>query len=147
MSHAVSEAGSSYQAGPNNSTTRTAHNIAIRFRSNQFSGNIGESWNEYVAEYLQVARDYNLSTEKKLEYLHNVMSGDAKRFYLRAVEPHATTFQQAIELIGKEYNYIVRQNRVKNVLNQLRLNDKLGESTDKGEALAKVYKIITKLSP
>ena len=49
VSHAVSGAGSSHQAGPRNDTTRTAHNIAIRFRSNQFSGDIGESWNECVA--------------------------------------------------------------------------------------------------
>ena len=83
---------------------------------------------------------------QKLQYLHNVKSGDAKRFYLNAVEPHATTFQQAIELIGNEYDSIVRQNRVKKVLHQLGQNAKLGESREEGEALAKVYKIIAKLS-
>ncbi len=33
------------------------------------------------------------------------------------------------------------------MLNILRLQDKLGENQDEGEALAKVYKIITKLAP
>ena len=108
---------------------------------------VGELWNEYVTEYLSVARDYNLNNEQKLQYLHNLMSGDAKRFYLSAVEPHAITFDQAVELIDKEYNSIVHQNRVKDVLNQLRLKDKMRENNDEGEALAEAYKIITKLSP
>ena len=38
VSHVLSGDQSSHQAGPSNSTTRTGHNIAIRFRSNQFSG-------------------------------------------------------------------------------------------------------------
>lgn len=48
------------QAPPSN---RAAHDVAMRFRDNshKFSGEIGESWMEYVADYLQVPRDYNLT--------------------------------------------------------------------------------------
>ncbi len=74
------------------------------------------------------------------------MSGDSKRFYLDSVFPHVQTFNHAVELIEQEYNSSVRPNRVKNVLNTLRLQGKLGENQEEGEALAKVYKIISKLA-
>lgn len=75
------------------------------------------------------------------------MSGDAKRFYLDTIFPHDQNFYHAVDMIAQEYNSIVRQNRVKNLLNTLRRQDKLSESQDEGEALAKVSKIITKVSP
>lgn len=75
------------------------------------------------------------------------MGSDAKRFYLDSLLPYVNTFNRAVELIGNGYNSIARQNRVKNVLNQLRLQDRVDEGRDEGEALAKVCKIIIKLSP
>ena len=45
-------------------SSKLAHNVAMRFRTQKFTGYIGESWNEYVAEYLQVAMDYNLGNQK-----------------------------------------------------------------------------------
>lgn len=95
---------------------KTAHNIAMRFRDSgaKFSGDIGESWMEFVAEYQQVARDYSLTPPQKKQYLHNLLRGDAKRFYLDRIENFVNTFQQAVEMIDKEYNSAVRQNRVKN---------------------------------
>lgn len=66
------------------SVDRAAHNNAMRFRdqASKFSGNLGESWSEFVAEYQQVSRDYELTASQKLQYLHNLLRGDAKRFYL-----------------------------------------------------------------
>lgn len=40
---------------------------------------------EYVVEYQQVARDHDLSQEERFQYMHNTLSGDAKRFYLDMV--------------------------------------------------------------
>ena len=70
-----------------NATTssKIADNVAMRFRAKNFTGDIGESWNEYVAEYQQAAMDYNLGNLQKLQYLHNIMGDDAKRFYLNNV--------------------------------------------------------------
>ncbi len=87
----------------------------MRFRADKLIGDIGESWNEYVAEYLHIARDSNLSNQQKLQNLHNIVGGDAKRFYLYVDLPNVSTFNHAVELIVHEYNSIVRQNRVKNV--------------------------------
>ena len=75
------------------------------------------------------------------------MRGGAKGFYLNNVLPYVNDCRHAIKLISCEYNSIVKQNRVKNVLAQLRLREKLGENRDEGEALANVHKIIIKLSP
>eukprot|EP00171_Calliarthron_tuberculosum_P001155 IDg1155t1 len=128
---------------------KTAHSIAMRFKdsSAKFSGDIGESWMEYVAEYQQVARDYNLSPSQKLQFLHNLVRGDAKRFYLNSVESHVNTFRQAVDMISMEYNSVVRQNRVKNYLNGLRLSTFLKQDMTPSEALERVYKLITKLAP
>lgn len=68
---------------------------------------------EYVPDYQQVARDYNLSFPQKLQFLHNLLRGDAKRFYLNSAGTHMNTFQQAVDRMDKEYNSVVRQNREK----------------------------------
>ncbi len=58
--------------------------------------------------------------------------------------PKVNTLTDDLELIGRKSDSIVLQNRLKNVLNLLQLQDKLGDSQDEGEALAKVYNIINK---
>ena len=94
---------------------RLAHNVAMRLRDRdkKFSEALGESWMEFVDEYMQVCRDYSLSPKQKLHYMHNLLSGDAKRFYLDRVDGYATSYQQAIDLVENEYNSPVRQARVK----------------------------------
>ena len=114
--------------------------VAMRFRSDKFTGDIGELWNEYVQEYQQVVRDYGLGKQEKLQYLHNIMGGDAKRLYLNSVIPHVNSYAHAVDLIGRDYYSIIRQNGINYVLSQLRLQDKLGESQNEGEALEKIYK-------
>ena len=128
---------------------KTAHNIAMRLkeRDKKFSGDLGESWAEYVADYEQISRDYNLSVSKKLQYMHNLFRDDAKRFYLNNVDGYATSFKQAVEMIGNEYNSPVRQNRVKNYLKSLRLSQFVKEGKGESEALSKLYQVITKLEP
>ena len=53
-------------------------------------------------EYSQIKRDYNLGPSQKLPYLHNLLHGDAKRFYLDKVDGYATGFQQAIAMLEEE---------------------------------------------
>lgn len=84
-------------------TDRCAHNVVMRFRDagSKFSGGLGENWREHVSEYQHVARDYELSSAQKLDFLHNLLCGDAKRFYLDRVA-HVGTFVQAIEQVSLE---------------------------------------------
>ena len=77
----ASQAAGSLGASPISSggpdAPKVTKNVPMRFRMNTFAGDNGELWNEYVAEYQQVARDYNLDNQQKLQYLHNSMGGDA----------------------------------------------------------------------
>ena len=102
--------------------SKVARNLAMRFRSDKFTGDIGESWNEYVREYQQVARDYGLGNQEKLQYLHSIIEGTAKRFYLNTALPHVNSYAHAVDLIGKEYNSLNRQTRIKNVLSVVSSN-------------------------
>ena len=79
----------------------------------EFYGEIGQSWNEFVAEYQQVARDYGFNAVQKKQCLHNLLRGDAKRFYLHNVDIYINNFTQAVQMIDNEYNSIVRQKCVK----------------------------------
>ncbi len=83
---------------------------------------------EFVAEYQQ-ARGYSLSPQQKKQYLHNLLRGDSKRFFLDREENYVTTFQQAVEMFEKEYNSTVRQKRVKKYLNGLRMTNFTKDST------------------
>ena len=101
---------------------------------------------EYVDDYLQVCRDYNLSPPQRLQFLHNLLRGDAKRYYLDKIDGYATSFQQAIQMLEEEYNSPVRQTRVKNYLNSLRVTAFAAEGKEMSAALALTYKSIIKLS-
>lgn len=127
---------------------KTAHNVAMRLKDadQKFSGDLSECWEDYKDEYEQISEDYNLSDEQKLKYLHNLLRKDAHRFYLESVKPNSETYDNAVELLEKEYNSIVRQTRVKNHLNSLRLTQFITADTDTASALAKVYKRILNMS-
>lgn len=73
----------------------------------------------YVDSYIQLSKEYNLSRKQKLEYLYNLLCTEALRFYLSTVQPHVSTFQQAINQIADEYNTAVRQRRAMNYLNSM----------------------------
>ena len=135
--------------GSTQSHEKLVYYIGNRFRNaeSKFSGDLGESWTEYVSEYQQVARDYSLTPKQKKQYLHNLLKGDAKRYYLDRVDNEINTFAEAVRMIGEEYNSLVRQNRVKNHLTGLRITKYTDNNLDELEALERVYKTITKLSP
>lgn len=98
---------------------RIAHNFAMRLKDSdaKFHGDLEQFWHEYVDGYNQLFLNYNLSDKQKMQYLHNLLSKDALRFYLDRVQPFTVTYQQAIDAIDREYNSAVRQTRIKNYLN------------------------------
>lgn len=74
---------------------RIAHNLEMRLNDSdsKFDGDLEECWGKFVDSYLQIAKDYNLTMDQKLQCLHNVLSKDALQFRLDAVQLYATTFQ------------------------------------------------------
>lgn len=120
--------------------------MRLKDADKKFSGDLEECWMEFVDDYLQILKDFGLTNEQRKQFMHNLLSKDAKRYYLERVDPYAQTFQQAVGMINQEYNSIVRQTRVNNFLNSLRLSDFLAKGIEMSDALAKIYKLITKLS-
>lgn len=81
--------------------------MRLKDEKSKFSGNTTECRDEYVDNYRQIAPDYRLSEEQKLQFRHNILSKDAKRFYNATVAPHGVTFKQAVDKISAEYNFTV----------------------------------------
>lgn len=127
---------------------KIAHNVAMRLKDSdqKFSGDLAECWEDFKDEYDQIAEDYDLDDDQRFRYLHNLLRKDAHRFYLDSVRPNASTYEEAVTLLEKEYNSVVRQTRVKNHLNGLRLTQFINNDTDTAGALAKVYKRILTMS-
>lgn len=128
---------------------RAAQNVAVRFHDQtaKFSGNLGESWNEFVAEYQQVAREYKLTAAQKLQVMYSLLHGDSKRLFLDQVHGTAATFARAADMVSTEYNFIVRQDRVQNYLSSLRLSSFIQEGADTTASMEKTYEVISKLAP
>lgn len=104
-----------YAGGEQHSVEKSyklAHNFVMRFMntSSKFRGDIGKFWQEFIHEYRQVSRYYRLFNQQKLDYLYNLLYGDAKRFYLDSVYGYAQSFQEVVDTVEREYNSIVRQN-------------------------------------
>lgn len=68
----------------------------LKDKDKKFFDDLGESWMEFIYEYLQIYRDSTLGPVQKLHYLHNILRGDAKLFYLDKVNGYGTGFQQAV---------------------------------------------------
>eukprot|EP00170_Pyropia_yezoensis_P001558 contig_6780_g1562 len=94
-----------------------------------------------------MARDNHLSVEQRYPYLHYVLAGDAKRFYLNTVQGHATSSTEAVAMIEAEYNSAAKQMQVKNTLSNHKLSAMVSAGKDVKTALADTYKMIVRLSP
>jgi len=72
---------------------RQAHNIGQRFKdmSAKFSGKADQLWDDYVLQYDLVTHGYRVDAVNKLAVLHNILAGEALRFFLDHVVGNATT--------------------------------------------------------
>ncbi len=90
-------------------------------------------------QFQQVSRDCSLTPAQKKQCLHNLLHGDAKRFFQDRIERFPSG--------RRNYNSPVRQNRAKNHLNGIRLRRFTNQGLEESTALEKVYKLMTKLDP
>jgi len=121
----------------------------MRYRDEhkKFSGANDQALHEYIAGYQQVSRDYTLTATQQLQFMHNMFTGEAKRFYDEQVEGFAVSFSEAVHRLQTEYNSPVRQNAVKTELASLRVSNFVAAGQSEQTALANVYTVITKLAP
>jgi hypothetical protein len=133
-----------------NFSGRVAHNMATRFKSSddKFSGKLDENLTEYLNNYMDACQDYSLTPQQKLDYLHHMFDGEAKRFFRSNVSSNCNSYSEACSLMQSEFNSVTRQNRIRKHLQKLRLGDIMTRKTcSVTEALEELREIITKLSP
>lgn len=112
--------------------------MRLKDSESKFSEDLEEYWQEYVDEYDQLSRDYNLNAYQKRQYLYNTFSKNMLRFYLDHVYHYATMYIQAVDMIDSEHNSLIRQSRVKNQLNSLRVRTFMANEPETYAASAKV---------
>ena len=129
--------------------SKIAHNIASRFkREERYFGRIGEDINEVVDKCCDAADDYNLNEDQKLRYFHNVFDGEAKRFYRTSIAGTQLSFDSAVQRMLQEFNSITRQNRVRKLLQNLRLSQILKtKNCSVSEALEELRETTTRYTP
>lgn len=68
---------------------RTTHYAVMRLKDlySKFDGDLGDCWSEDVDSCVQIAKDYNLTSNQKIQYLHNVLSKDLLRFTWMLYKP------------------------------------------------------------
>jgi hypothetical protein len=135
-----------YSSEPSN---KIAHSMATRFKAEQkFAGKLGEELSEYISNNKDAANDYNLSAKQKLDYMHRVLDGKAKRFYREKILLSCATFAEATGMMQEEFNSLPRQSRVRKLLQKLRISTIVGNRRcSVTEVLKNLREIITKLTP
>lgn len=126
-----------------------AHDMGMRFRGDdlKFLGTPQQALHEYLANYQQVSKDYKLTAEQQLLYLHNLFGGAAKRYYDLHVDGNANSIQEAITQMNEEYNTPIRQSDIKNRLAGLRVSAFVAAGMTARAALEAVRDTISRLSP
>jgi hypothetical protein len=127
---------------------RTAHNVSMRMKDNQYSGAMTESLIETIQLYSRVSMDYDLNPVSRLKFFHNAFKGEALRFYDYKVASSCSTFVEATLRMTEQFNSKTRQAKAKATLNQLRLDQIRAEKMIPTlDALEKVREQISILSP
>jgi hypothetical protein len=129
--------------------SKIAHSMATRFKIEQkFTGKLGEDLTEYISNYMDAANDYNLTNQQKMDFMHHLLDGEAKRFYREKVLSSCTNFAEATAMMQAEFNSLTRQNRVRKHLQKLRLVTIVKKrNCTATEGLEELREIITKLTP
>ena len=132
-----------------NQRQKKASNMSSRFRKeDKFKGTLEEVIHEAFDCYEEATTDFELDEEEKLKYLHNLFTGEAIRYFRSKVFNQAPDYESAKQLMINEYNSRTRQNRVRKMLQGLRLSQIMEEKKiPANEALEKLKDTISKHAP
>jgi len=127
---------------------KAARDVSVRFKDERakFGGTKDQWWPDFVSTYNLVCRDYALSPRLKLQFLHNLLTGAAKVFLLDKVLPVASTYEDAVDHVHREYHPVVQQEQMKNDLSNLRVSYLVGKGMTVDLALVEVYKRVSSRS-
>jgi hypothetical protein len=128
---------------------KMAQSMFIRFKDEdkKFTGVIDQSLSEFIDEYIQACNSVGVPRNQRLHHLHNVLGGEAKRFYNKQVQENYATFEEAVAVLEREYSSFPRQQRILTHLENLRVPPLLAKGKTKSEALHQIWQEITRLGP
>ncbi|GAB0496052.1 hypothetical protein MMPV_007362 [Pyropia vietnamensis] len=127
---------------------RQAREVSSRFReqASKFSGRTEQLWDDYRIQYDLVTRDFGVALHQKLQLLHNLLGGEALRFYLDDVIRAETTYEAACGRIRARFLSPVHQGRARNYLQSLRMSAFVAKGMSEVEALEETYKVVARVS-
>lgn len=130
-------------------SARHIQGISGRYKEERakYSGGVEQSLSEYLSDYEQICDDYGLDNDQRLQYLHYLFGGEAKRFYDQRIHRQVATFGEALARMGAQYDNETRQTAVRNELVGLSMEEMVGNGYTERQALEHVYQTISKLSP
>jgi len=127
---------------------KAARDVYVRFKDERamFGGTKEKWWPDFVSTYNLIYRDYALSPQLKLQFLHKFLTGAAKVFLLDKVLPVVNTNGDAVDHVHQEYHPFVQREQMKNSLSNLRVSCLVGKGMTVNLALVKVYERVSRRS-
>ena len=119
--------------------------MSSRFRKeDKFKGTLEEVIHEAFDCYEEATTDFELDEEEKFKYLQNLFTGEAIRYFRSKFFHQAPDYEIAKQLMINKYNSRTRQNRVRKMLQGLRLSQIMEEKKiPANEALEKLKETIS----
>lgn len=127
---------------------RPYHDISNRFKDSdtKYGGDEEEDLSEFLEAYSTVTKDYELTVEEKLQYMHNLFKKEALRYYNSSVKGKVTTFTEACKKMREHFNSGDKQTRVKNELQNIKFQDYVKKEGTRYKALNSITSYIANRS-
>lgn len=107
-----------------------ATNVFQHFKDSKFTGDLSQSdcIDMTLRDYNVCARQHRLSARQKAEFFINVLSSPARTFFFNNAR-NDMTFEEMANMMVREYNSDARQLHVQEMLETLRLDKHMSETT------------------
>lgn len=100
------------------SLARNSMNIfkRLQFKDSKYSGAYDEIISECIIESDVANRGFSLPKSEKRKFLHNLFRDKALCYYHTFTQVHRSTFSQAIKKRRSQYDYVAKQQSLKDEL-------------------------------
>jgi len=115
-------------------------------RAAKFKGMTDQLFIDYKTQYDLVTRDFGVSAHQKMPLLHNLLDGEALKFYLDEVMRTTISYDTAGANSEGRLFTAVHQGRAANYLQNLRMSAFIKADMSEADALYKVFTTIARVS-
>jgi hypothetical protein len=126
-------------------SARTVGSLLKMYNNNasKYGGTIKENFQEAFDKYLRVIDDLQIPSDKGLQVLHNMLTGNSLSFY-STIRGNCQTLSEAHDLLEAEFMSAARQNAARRELDSLLFRSELVKADSPLEALESLRKTITR---